>query len=75
MQQLEPDIEQETGSKVEKEYIRAVCCHLAYSTSIQTTSCEMPGWIKHKLGSRLLEQIAITSDIEMMPPLQQKAKN
>ena len=51
--QLELDIEQQTGSKQEKEYIKAVYCHLAYLTYMQSTSWEMPGWIKHKLESRL----------------------
>ena len=52
-QQLKPDMEQWTHSKLGKEYIKAVYCHLAYLTYIQSTSCEMPGWMKHKLGSRL----------------------
>ena len=51
-QQLEMDMEQQTGSKLEKEYIKAVYCHLAYLTSMQNTSFEMPGWMKHKLESR-----------------------
>ena len=53
-QQLEPDVEQQTPSKLGKEYIEAVYCHPAYLTYMQTTSCEMPGWMKHKLESRLL---------------------
>ena len=52
-QQLEPDMEQQTGSKLVKEYVKAVYCHLAYLTSMQSISGEMPGWIKHKLESRL----------------------
>ena len=52
-QQLEPDMEQQTGSKLEKEYVKAVCCHHAYLTYMQSRSCEMPGWMKHKLESRL----------------------
>ena len=52
-QQLELDIEQQTGSKSGKEYVKAVYCHSAYLTYMQSTSCEMPGWIKHKLESRL----------------------
>ena len=52
-QQLEPDMEQQTGSKLGKEFIKAVCCHPAYLTNMQSTSCEMPGWMKHKLKSRL----------------------
>ena len=56
-QQLEPDMEQLTGSKLGKEYVKAVYCHPAYLTSTQSTSCEMPGWMNHKLESRLLENI------------------
>ena len=52
-QQLEPDIEKQTGSKLGKEYIKYVCCHPAYLTSMKSTSCEMPGWMRHKLESRL----------------------
>ena len=73
-QQLEPDIEQQTGSKLGKEYIKAVYCHPAYLTSMQSTSCEMPGWMKYKLESRLLGGISITSDTQMTPPLWQKVK-
>ena len=68
-QQLEPDIEQWTGSKLGKEYVKAVYCHLAYLTYMQSTSCEMPGWMKHKLESRLLREISITLDMQMTPPL------
>ena len=53
-QQLEPDMEQQTGSKFGKEYIKAVYCHPAYLISMQSTSCKMPGWMKQKLESRLL---------------------
>ena len=53
-QQLEPDMEQQTGSKLGKEYVKAVCCYPTYLTYMQSTSCEMPGWMKHKLESRLL---------------------
>ena len=73
-QQLEPDMEQQTGSKLGKEYIKAVCCHPAYSTYMQSTSCEMSGWMKDKLQSTLLGEISITSDMQMTPPLWQKAK-
>ena len=59
-QQLEPDMEQQTGSKLGKEYVKAVYCHLAYSTYIQSTSGEIPGWMKHKLESRLLGEISVT---------------
>ena len=73
-QQLEPDTEQQTGFKSGKEYVKAVYCHPAYLSYMQSTSCEMPGWMKHKLGSRLPEEISITSDMQMTPPLWQKAK-
>ena len=73
-QQLELDKEQWTGSKLGKEYIKAVYCHSAYLTDMQSTSCKMPGWMKHKLESRLLREIPITSDMQMTPPLWQKAK-
>ena len=70
-QQLELDIEQQTSSKLGKEYVKAVYCHPAY---VQSTSCEMPGWMKHKMESRLLGEISITSDTQLTPPLWQKAK-
>ena len=73
-QQLELDMEQLTGSKQGKEYVKAVYCHPAYLTYMQTTSCEMPGWMKHKLESRLPEEISITSDIQMTPSLWKKVK-
>ena len=73
-QQLELDMEQQTGSQLGKEYIKAVYCHPAYLTSMQSTSCEMLGWIKHKLESRLPGEMSITSDMQMTPPLWQKAK-
>ena len=66
-QQLELDMEQQTGSKLEKEYIKAVYCHPAYLTSMRSISCEMPGWMKHKLESRLQGEISITSDMQMTP--------
>ena len=66
--------EQETGSKSGKEYIKAVYCHPAYLTYMQRTSYKMPGWMKHKLESRLLGEISITSDMQMTPPLCQKTK-
>ena len=74
-QQLEPDMEQQTGSKSGKEYIKAVYCHLAYLIYMQSASCDMLGWMKHKLESRLPGEISITSDMQMPPPLWQKAKN
>ena len=67
-QHLEPDMEKWTGSKLEKEYIKAVYCHPAYLTYMQNTSCEMPGWMKLKLESGLLGEISITSDRQMPAP-------
>ena len=74
-QQLELDMEQQTGSRLGKEYVKAVYCHPAYLTYMQSTSREMLGWIKHKLKSRLLGEISIISDLQMTPPLWQKANN
>ena len=68
-QQLEPYMEQQTVSKLGKEYIKAVYFHPAYLTYMQSTSCEMPGWMKHKLESRLPEEISISSDTQKTPPL------
>ena len=62
------------SSKLGKEYIKAVYCHPAYLTSMQSTSCKMPGWMKHKLESRLLGEISIISDMQMTPSVWQKAK-
>ena len=73
-QQLELDMEQQTGSKSGKEYVKAVNCHPDYLTYMQSTSWEMLGWKKHKLESRLLGEISITSDMQMRPPLWLKAK-
>ena len=83
-QQLGPDIEQQTGSKLGKEYVKTVYCHPAYLTYMQSTSCEMLGWMKHKLESRLLGETSITSDLitsdsitsdmQLIPPLWQKTK-
>ena len=73
-QQLEPDMEQQTGSKSGKEYVKAVYCHPVYLTYIQSTSCKILSWIKNKLESRLPGEISITSDMQMTPPLWQKAK-
>ena len=72
-QQLEPDMEW-TGSKLEKEYVKAVYCHPAYLTYMQNTLCKMPGWMKHKLESRLVGEISITSHMQMTPPMWQKVK-
>ena len=68
-QQLELDMEQQTGSKLGNEYVKSVYCHPAYLTSMQSTSCEMPGWMKHKLESRLPGEIPITSFTQMTSPL------
>ena len=72
-QQLVQDMERQTGSKSGKEYVKAVCCHPACLTYLQST-CEMQGWMKRKLESRLPGEISITSDMQMTPPLWQKAK-
>ena len=74
-QQLEPDLEEQTGSKLRKEYIKAVCSHSTYLTSMQSTSWEMLGWMKCRLESRLPGEISTTSDKQITPPLWQKAKN
>ena len=73
-QHLELEMEQQMGSKFGKEYIKAVYCHLAYLTYMQSTSCETLSWIKHWRESRLPGEILITSDIQMALPLWQKAK-
>ena len=70
----EPDMEQQTGSKSGKEYVKAVYCHPAYLNYMQSTSCEMLGWMNHKLESILLGEISITSDMQMTPPLWQQVK-
>ena len=73
-QQLEPDMEQRIGSRSEKEYIKAVYCHPAYLAYMQGTSYEMLGWMKHKVESRLLGEILVTSERQMTPPLWQKVR-
>ena len=73
-QQLELDIEQQTFYKSAKDYVKAVYCHPAYLTSMQSTSWETLGWKKHKLKSRLLGEISVTSDMQMTPSLWQKVK-
>ena len=73
-QQLEPNMEQKTDSKLGKEYIKAVYCHPAYLTYMQNISRETSGWMKHKVESRLQGEISITSDIQMTPPLWQNVK-
>ena len=74
-QQLELDMEQQTGSESGKEYVKAVYCHPAYLTCMQSTSYKMSGWMKHKLESRFPGEISIISDIQMTPHLWQKSKN
>ena len=81
-QQLEVGIEQQTGSKLGKEYVKAVYCHPAYLTYMQSTSWEMLDWMKHKIGikigileSRLPGEISISSDMQMTPPLWQKVES
>ena len=73
-QQLELDMEQQTDPKSGKEYVKAVYCHPAYLTYMQSTSCEMLGWMKHKLESRLLGEITIISDIQMTQPFGRKQR-
>ena len=73
-QQLELNMEQETNSKMGKEYVKAVSCHPAYLTYMQSTSREMLGWMKHKLESRLPGEISITTDMQVIPLLWQKLK-
>ena len=71
---LELDMEQQTGSRQEKDYVKVVYCHPAYLTYMQSTSWETLGWMKPKLESRLLGEISISSDRQMTPTLWQKAK-
>ena len=74
-QQLELDMEQQTDFKLGKEYVKAIYCHPAYLTYMQSTSREILGWMKHKLESRLSREISITSDMQMTAPFWQKVKN
>ena len=74
-QQLELDMEKQTVSKSRKEYVKAVYCHPAYLTYMQSTSCELPDWMKHKLESELPGEIPITSDMQMTPALWKKVKS
>ena len=73
-QQLKLDMEQQTGSKSGKEYVRAVYCHPAYLTYMQSASCEMPGWIEHKLESRLLGEISPISDMPLLVESEEELK-
>ena len=66
-QQLDPDMEQLTGSKLGKEYVKTVYCHPAYLTYMQGTSCKRLGWMNQKQESRLTREISTTSDIQMIP--------
>ena len=74
-QELELDMEQQTGSKLGKEFVKAVYCHPAYLTYMQSTSCKMPGWMKNKPESRLPGEISISLGMQMTPPLWQKTKS
>ena len=73
-EKLEPDMEQWTGSKLGNVYVKAVYSHPTYLTYMQSTSREMPGWMKHKLESRFPGKLSVTSDVHMIPPLWQKVK-
>ena len=73
-QQLDLDMEQQTGSKSGKEFVKAAYCHPAYLTYMQNTSHKMQGWMKHKLESRLPREISITSDMQIKTTLFQKVK-
>ena len=72
--ELEPDMEQQTGSKLGKEYVKAECCHPAYLTYMQITLGEILGWMNPKQESRLPGEISITSDMQMTSSLWQKVK-
>ena len=74
-QQLELDMEQQIGSKFGKKYVKAVYCHLAYLTYVQSTSCEMLGWMKHNLESRLQGKISITSDTALVAESKEELKS
>ena len=73
-QDLELDMGPQTGSKFGKEYVKAIYCHPAYLTYMQSTSCKIVGWMKHKLELRFLGEMSINSDMQMTPPLWQKVK-
>ena len=73
-QQFELDMEQQTGSKSRKEYVKAAYCHSAYLTYMQSTSWETLGWMKHKLEPQLLGKISITSDMQITPPYGRKGR-
>ena len=73
-QKIKLDRKQQTDSKAGKEYIKAAYCHPTYLTYMHSTSCEMPGWMKYKLESKLPREIPVSSDKQMTPPLWQKVK-
>ena len=73
-QELEMDMEQQTGFNLEKEYVKAIYRHPAYLTCMQSTSCKIPDWMKHKLESGLPGEISTTTDMQMIPSLWQKVK-
>ena len=73
-QQLELDMEQQTSSKLGKEYVKAIYCHPAYLTYMQSTSWEMLDWMKHKLESKLPGEVSITSDMQITLPLMAESK-
>ena len=73
-QQLELDMGQQTHPKSGKEYVKALYCHHAYLIYMQSPSCEMLDWMKHKLESRLPGEISITSDMQVIPSLSQNVK-
>ena len=73
-QELEPDMEEQTDSKLGKVYVKAVYCHPSYLTYMQNTSGKKPCWMKHKLESRFMREISITAHKLMTPPLRQKVK-
>ena len=73
-QQLELDMEQWALSKLGNEYVKAIYCHPACLTSMQRISCEMPGWMKHRLESRLQGEISITSDMQITTLMAETAK-
>ena len=74
-QQLEPDMEQWTGSKLGKEYVKAVYCHPAYLTYMQSISCEMPGWMKHRPESRLQENYQYSQICTLMAESEEELKS
>ena len=73
-QHLEPGMEQRTGSKLGKEYVKAVYCHPVYLTYIQSTSCEMQSWLKYRQESRLPGEISLTSDMQLAEPYGRKQR-